>query len=318
MTDTSLLTVRRVAGRIGAEVDGVDLTRDLPGEVVAELRAALLTHRVLFFRNQRLTHADHVGFARRFGDLTCAHLYEDETPDGFPEVLTLDPQLYARRYGIDNRERRRGMKSPLAGWHTDLTPLVNPPAAAILRAEVVPEFGGDTTWSNTVAAYESLSPVIQEMADQLTAEHRFMAAEAAPNPKDGYGEIVRARPHSAIHPVVRVHPETGERALFVSPMFTSRIVGLDAMESRRLLDLFFERMSMPAFTVRFRWAPGSVAFWDNRATAHLAPSDLDHLDLPRRLYRVTVAGDVPVSPRGVRSQVVTGEPYPVVSTMDRR
>jgi taurine dioxygenase len=305
------LRVRQVAGHIGAEVSGVDLSEPLSDETVAEIRAAWLRHKVLFFRDQHLGHEAHVRVARRFGPLTFAHLYEDETPDGYPEILTIDTQLYARRYGINNQQRRTGMKSALAGWHSDLTPLVNPPAGAFLRGDVIPEFGGDTCWTNLAAAYESMSPVVRDLADRLTAEHRFLASEGRPNPKDGYGEVVRANPHSAVHPVVRVHPETGERALFVSPMFTSRIVGVSELESRRLLDLFFERLAMPAFTVRFHWTPGAVAFWDNRVTGHMAPSDLDHMDVARRLYRVTLAGDVPVGPGGEKSQVVTGAPYAV-------
>lgn len=305
------LPIRQLAGRIGAEVVGLDLAGPLSDDTIGELRSAWLRHRVLFFRRQRLDHASHVRLTRRFGELTYAHLYEEVTPEGYPEVLTIDPQMYAERYGIRNQERRRDQKSPLAGWHTDLTPLVNPPAGAILRAETVPEFGGDTSWTNLADAYESMSDAIRDMADHLTAEHRFPATDGRRNPADRYGEIVRARPHSAIHPVVRVHPETGERALFVNPMFTSRIVELSEVESRRVLNMLFERIAMPAFTVRFRWEPGSVAFWDNRATAHLPPSDLDHLNLPRRLYRVTLAGDVATGPLGNCSQLVEGEPYPV-------
>ena len=169
-------------------------------------------------------------------------------------------------------------------------------AASILRAETVPPYGGDTSWSNLVAAYEGLPEPFRELADKLRAKHSF-----APD----YGKF------AAIHPVVRVHPETGERALFVSPGFTRHsreIVGLSKRHSECLLGLLYEQIARQEYTVRFRWEPGSVAFWDNRATAHLAPNDLGHLDYERVMYRITLNGDVPVGPDGRESELVEGEP----------
>src|SRR5262249_2032978 len=163
-------------------------------------------------------------------------------------------------YGVTQRERRRRAQSYLAGWHSDLTALVNPTSAAILRAEVVPDFGGDTTWSNLAAAYESLSPPLRVLADNLRAQHHFAAPITNRQGNDEYSNRVSKQPYATVHPVVRVHPETGERSLFVNPMFTSRIIDLSEVESRRLLDLFFEQIARPAFTVRFRWHPNSVAF----------------------------------------------------------
>ena len=304
------IQVRRVAGHLGADVTGVQLGGSLPAEVIATLRSALLAHKVLFFTDQSLDFAEHVALAARFGPLRPAHPYEDDSPPGYPEVLTVDSQATARKYGLTGRDRRRTHRSFYAGWHSDLTAMVDPPTIEILRAEVVPEFGGDTTWSSLVAAYESLSDPIRGLVDQLTAEHRFLAGMAdTPEKPDGYRQKVQQKPYVSVHPVVRVHPETGQRGLFVNPMFTSRVMELSESEGRKVLELLFERIALPAHTVRLRWRPGTVAMWDNRVTAHLAPSDLDGVDAPRRLFRVSVGYEVPTGPDGTRSTaVVAGDP----------
>jgi alpha-ketoglutarate-dependent sulfate ester dioxygenase len=173
----------------------------------------------------------------------------------------------------------------------------------------VPEIGGDTTWTNLVAAYEGLSEPLRVLAGGLKAEHRFNARQRFRENDNPYVRRVAANPQVSIHPVVRVHPETGERALFVSPGFTSHLIGLSQRESDKLLELFFEQIARPAYTVRFRWTPGDVAFWDNRATAHLGPQDLDDYDVERVLYRTTLVGDVPVGVDGFTSQLVEGQPF---------
>lgn len=308
------MRVTRVAGHIGALVEDVDLAGDLDVGTVAAIRAALLRHKVLFFRDQELDHARHTRFARRFGRPTRAHPLVDEVPDGNPEILTTDHRADAERYGVGADERRRDQVSPLAGWHTDLTPLVNPPAICVLRADVVPAFGGDTTWTNLAVAYAQLSAPLRALADTLHAEHRYLSGyQPAPDERDGYRATVAGRPMAAVHPVVRIHPETAEPVLFVNPLFTARIVELSGHESRRLLDLFFEHLTAAAYTVRFSWAPGSVAMWDNRATAHVAPADLGaHPGGPvdRIIHRVSLVGDEPVGPDGRRSRALRGEPWP--------
>ncbi len=265
----------------------------------------------MFFRGQSIGHAEQIAFARHFGELTYAHPYDDSPPDGHPEIYTVDPERFAAQYGYEGEaaKKLRRKYSYTNEWHTDVTPAVNPPAGSILRAEVVPEFGGDTTWTNLVAAYEGLSPSLRGFLDTLRAEHRYGAAQArrglpgnAGNPTDKNRLIAR-------HPVVRVHPVTGERGLFVNQGFTSRIVGLRAEESARLLDLLFDHLTRPEYTVRFKWDPGSVAFWDNRVTAHLGPQDIDHLDVQRTLHRVTLIGEVPVGPDGQESELIEGEPF---------
>lgn len=306
------LTVEQAAGYIGAEVSGVDIGSDLDDRTIAELREALLTHKVLFFRDQKLDHAAHVAFGRRFGELTRRPgTKHGAFPEGFPQILTIDPDASDVRYGKDFEERYRlKWTSYTAGWHSDLTPAVNPPAASILRAEHCPNFAGDTTWTNLVAAYEGLSEPLRRFADTLRAEHAFFAGcellESDPEDRSIMAASL-ADPQISVHPVVRVHPETGERALFVNPASTKRILGLTPVESRHLLDLFFAQIIRPEYTVRFRWQPGSVAFWDNRATAHLAAVDFGHLSVARRMHRVTILGDRPVGPDGFVSELVAGE-----------
>ncbi|BCJ47251.1 taurine dioxygenase [Actinoplanes ianthinogenes] len=302
------IKIDRVAGRIGAEISGVDLSHRLDEGDVAAIRDALHAHKVVFFRGQNLDHAQQIAFARQFGDLTHAHPHEDAAPEDAPEILTIDPRRYEEQYGIDRKQQSRRQYSYYAGWHTDVTAAVNPPAASILRAEVVPAFGGDTAWSNLVAAYEGLSEPLRDFVDGLRAEHRFLASVDT-SELNGYQDRINKNLLVAVHPVVRVHPETGERALFVNPGFTTKILGLSAAESRQILDLLFAQIARPAYTVRFRWQPGDIAFWDNRATAHLAPEDLDHLDVQRTLHRVTLIGERPVGPNGFVSELIAGTEF---------
>jgi alpha-ketoglutarate-dependent taurine dioxygenase len=304
------ITVSPLAANIGAEIGGVDLSRPLEPATVSAIEDALDRWRVVFFRGQSLDHAAQIAFGRHFGDLTYAHPHDDHPPDGHPEIYTVDPSRFAAQYGIDGDAAKalRKRYSYTNGWHTDVTPAVNPPAGSILRADVVPEFGGDTTFTNLVAAYAGLSPAVQDFIDGLRAEHLYGAnlTGAAAGSFAKKFEQNRLVTH---HPVVRVHPRTGEKALFVNPVFTSRIVGVNPDESRRILDLLFEQLARPAFTVRFRWDAGSVAFWDNRATAHLGPQDLDELDVARTLHRVTLIGEVPVGPDGRESELIEGVPF---------
>ncbi|MGW2644088.1 TauD/TfdA dioxygenase family protein [Streptomyces sp. NPDC001393] len=307
------LDVRRVAGRIGAEIHGVDLSTELSDEVVAGIWQAVLEHKVVFFRGQDIGHARHVALGRRFGHLTRRPGAKHGVhPEGFPEILTVDAKADVERYGKDFEEHFRAKwVSPLAGWHSDLTPAVNPPTASMLRAETTPAFGGDTQWTNTVAAYEGLSEPLRRLVDGLQAEHAFFTAVHLMHSDERDREILAkycAEPEVAIHPVVRVHPETGEKALFVSPGSTTRIMGLNRLESRRLLDLLFEHLTSAEYTVRFQWEPGSIAFWDNRSTCHFAPTDFSHLDVDRVMHRVTVLGEPAVGPDGFTSQLVAGEP----------
>lgn len=310
----SALTVHPLSGHTGAEIRGVDIAAPLTVDERDSVTAALHRWKVLFFRDQHLGHREQIAFARQFGDLTYAHPYDDQPPAGFPEIYTVDPGRFAAQYGIegDAAKRLRRRYSYANDWHTDVTAAVNPPAGSVLRADVVPEYGGDTTFSNTAAAYEGLSEPVQRFVEGLRAEHRYGNDVARTGGVTAANAVIARNPLIARHPVVRVHPTTGERVLFVNPGFTTHVIGLRPQESRAVLDLLFEQISRPEFTVRFRWEAGSVAFWDNRATAHLGPQDIDHLDVERTLHRVTLIGDVPVGPDGRESELVEGEPFRAV------
>ncbi|MGV9796900.1 TauD/TfdA dioxygenase family protein [Mycobacterium sp. NPDC003449] len=305
LADTGLRTDLDVvpqAGYIGAEIRGVDLRNPLEDGLVGEIRDALHTYKVIFFRDQQIGHAEQIAFARQFGKVTPAHPHEEEPPEGFPEILPIDSRRYERNLG-------RKRTSYDASWHTDVTALVNPPAASILRAHILPPYGGDTAWTNLVAAYENLPKDLRDFADKLDIKHQFNTRAAEGSQRE---RKVREANLVAYHPAVRVHPVTGERALFVSPGFTRgarKIRGFTPSQSESILKLFWEEATRTEYTVRFRWAPGSVAFWDNRATSHLAIPDAGHLDYDRVLYRVTLEGDVPKGVDGRESELVSGEPF---------
>ncbi|GLW30320.1 TauD/TfdA dioxygenase family protein [Actinoplanes regularis] len=299
---TVTLDVTPLAGYIGAEIGGVDLREELHHDVIEEIRTALHTYKVVFFRDQQIGHAEQVAFARRFGKVTPAHPHEENPPAGFPEILPIDSRRYEENLG-------RKRTSYDSSWHTDVTALVNPPAASILRSDILPPYGGDTAWTNLVAAYENLPAELRDLADRLDIKHRFSTRATSGSQRE---RKVREANLVAWHPAVRVHPVTGERALFVSPGFTRgarEIRGFTPSQSERILKLLWEEATRTEYTVRFRWAAGSVAFWDNRATAHLAISDAGHLGHDRVLYRVTLEGDIPKGVDGRESELVSGEPF---------
>lgn len=286
------LQVRRLSGRIGAEVRGLDLAQVDERTVVA-IRSLLLAHKVLFFPDQHLDPATHVAFARHFGEVTPAHPVIPGI-DGFPEVFEIDyttsRQLY-QAYGDVARRRKQGVD-----WHTDVTFVTRPPLGSILNAVVMPAAGGDTMWSNQVAAYEGLSSALRSFLDGLTAVHDGKAqfgellARRGDDTVEWEGERYAAL-EPVVHPVVRTHPETGDRALFVNPGFTSHIVELERDESDALLAYLYTHTTRPEYTVRWHWHAGDVAFWDNRATQHAVVGDFG--DAHRVIQRVTLRGDEP-------------------------
>jgi taurine dioxygenase len=293
------IDIRRITGNIGAEITGVRVAADLPGEVFDTIRHALHEHKVIFFRGQ--DHLDDVaqsGFARLFGELTTAHPTVPGT-DHEPHVLELDAQ-------------RGGGKAN--AWHTDVTFVDRPPAVSVLRAITLPPYGGDTTWANTAAAYQSLSPGLRTLAESLRALHtnEYDYAEQSgggvgtksERDEQHHREVFLSTIYETEHPVVRVHPETGEHSLLLG-QFVKRILGVSASDSRYLFELFQRHITRLENTVRWHWAPGDLAVWDNRATQHYAIDDYG--DLPRRMHRITVAGDVPVGVDGRRSAAVKGD-----------
>jgi len=260
---------------LGAEITGVALAPDMDDGVVARVRAALLHHKVVFLRGQSLGPAALAGVARRFGEPTAAHPVEPSV-EGHPEVLSLDADEGARA----------------DVWHSDLTFERRPPMGAMLHAQVVPAVGGDTLWSDMAATYGALSPAIRQFLETLTASHTPAKASGyfAQRDPDGDRATATAAVPAAHHPVVRVHPETGGRSVFVNPLFTDRIDGLRRRESEALLDLVQEVATRPEHVVRWHWRAGDVAFWDNRCTMHYA---LLGFRGPRQMQRVALEGDEP-------------------------
>lgn len=286
----SPLDVAPVAGRIGAEIRGFSLARDIDAGGVRAIRTALIRHKVIFFRGQ--TDFDDAGqerFAEALGE-----------PVKHPTV----PTVGGSRFLLELNERAGYGAS---SWHTDVTFMPDYPLASILRAVVVPEAGGDTIWANTVSAYQDLPGQLRQLADGLRAVHSnsFDYAPAVPFPgEDGeadFRNVFAATVFEAEHPVVRIHPESGERSLLLGH-FLKRFVGMSLADSRRLYDLFQEHVTKPENTVRWRWQVGDVAIWDNRATQHRAVADFG--TQARNLRRATIAGDVPVGIDGRPSRAL--------------
>jgi taurine dioxygenase len=261
---------------LGAEVSEVELTPDLDSGLVDVMRQALLRHKVLFFRRQSLDPAALTALARLFGEPTEAHPVEPSV-EGHPEVLALDSDEGARA----------------DVWHSDLTFQVQPPMGAMLHAMVVPPVGGDTIWADMAATYEAMSPTLRGFLDGLTASHTPAKAGGYFAQRDTSGEKAgrTAAAGPTHHPVVRVHPETGNRSIFVNPLFTDKIDGLRRSESDALLGVIQQVAIQPERLVRWHWTEGDVAFWDNRCTMHYA---LLEFTGPRRMNRVALHGEAPV------------------------
>ncbi len=293
MGQPATLDIHPVSGRIGAKIVGVDLSAPLSDDVVRQIRQALVQYKVIFFRGQQLDAAGQVTFARRFGEVTTAHPTVPSLP-GHPEILDLD---YGRTAARANN------------WHTDVTFVDRPPLGSVLRAITIPPAGGDTIWANSVTAYQDLPPHLQSLADQLWAVHSnaYDYAEAAVSLSDelkAYRKVFTSTVYETLHPVVRVHPESGERGLFIGG-FVRQIQGLSTTESDDIIRLLQSYVTRPENTVRWRWKVGDVAFWDNRATQHYAV--YDYGDQPRHVQRVTLVGDRPVSIDGRYSEAIKGD-----------
>ena len=297
---TSTINVVPLTLHIGAEIRGVDLTKSLPPDQLRDVRAAFLKWKVVFFRDQHLDHAQHVALARQFGEPTIGHAVFGYV-DGHPEIYSVAKNRTA------NENREAMPVTPWSGWHADITAAVNPPAASILRGVTIPPYGGDTFWTNLVAAYSGLSPTMRGFVDGLRGIHAFVPRETT-GTRSEYNERVKGRVLRSEHPLVTVHAETGERVLYVSPSFLKSIVGLTPRESQKILEILWEHVTRPEYTVRFKWNEGDVAFWDNRATVHLAPTDIFESDFDRQLYRVTLVGKPLVGVDGRPSKSIEGVP----------
>ncbi|MFV2086470.1 TauD/TfdA dioxygenase family protein [Micromonospora sp. LOL_021] len=289
MTGTLLpsptVTVQRIAGNIGAVIGGVDASGPLRDEVVAQVRQALLDHKVIFLRDQELDYDSQVAFVKRFGDLTLGHPIYDNAEE--------QPHLRA----MDSSHGTRANH-----WHTDLSFIERPPAAAFLHAKVIPPVGGDTIWANTATAYQSMPAELRDLADRLRIVHSN-DSDFTDDTVDWRGDYISNRIETE-HPAVRVHPETGERALLLGG-FAQSVVGYSPQVSRELIHSLQEYVTKPEQTVRWQWRVGDLAIWDNRATEHYAV--YDYGTAHRRAERLTLVGSTPVGVDGRPSVVLCGD-----------
>ena len=269
-----MIEVEPLTATIGAEVSGVDLADDLDEAVIEEIRAALLEWKVLFFRDQhRLDRERHVAFGRRFGELEIHPITPKDQEQ--PEVFVIPAGGTFR--APDN-------------WHSDVTWRPEPSLGSILRAVTLPPLGGDTLWADMGRAYDLLDDETKELIDGRKATHDYASAFGRGQPPE-VQERMRAKHPTVEHPIVRTHPETGRKTLYVNVGFTRSIVGMVDEEGVPLLRRLYRQSTIVDLQCRFRWRPGSVAFWDNRATQHIVSNDF--LPAKRVMERVTIAGDKP-------------------------
>jgi taurine dioxygenase len=278
------LEVSRIAGSLGAEIAGVDLSRDLDDEVLGEIRRALLDNLVVFFRDQRLTPDRQLAFARRWGEI---HLHPYMAGmDDFPEVLEI-------------RKTPADKKNFGGSWHSDQAFTAQPAMGTMLYAKEVPSAGGDTMWTNQYLAYEALSPGMRRMLDGLKGVYRGdnFSSHDGKSRREFYTDKISMKVKDpgdiqtiSTHPLIRTHPETGRRALYVGGHL-HRFEEMTEAESKPLIDFLTQHSTRPEFTCRFRWQTGSMAFWDNRCTQHFAIND--YPAETRIMHRVTICGDVP-------------------------
>jgi taurine dioxygenase len=271
--------VEAIGSTIGAEIQGLDLCAPFDDAGFAALESVLIEHKVIYLRDQQLTTAQHVALGRRFGELEV-HPFR---PEGeFPEIMVLD-----------NHKDNPVLSTDV--WHSDTTFRERPTLYSILRCLQMPEQGGDTLWADMAAAYDGLSETLKSMIDGLEAVHDFKNFRALFSTGDEDREKLRKMEElypNPIHPVVRTHPVTGKKILFVNPQFTLRIVGMKDKESAALLDLLYEQAHVPEYQFRLRWKPGTIVMWDNRSTQHYAAND--YFPNRRHMERVAVIGDRPV------------------------
>jgi taurine dioxygenase len=273
-TEYETIRVEPLSPSVGAEISGFRMDGEVGPEQLAELRRALVEWKVIFFRDQDVEIDEHVAFAGLFGELEI-HPFA-RSLEGHPEVLV-----------IHHTEKSKGGQN---GWHSDVTWRQEPSLGSILRAKIVPAVSGDTLFCDMNAAYEGLDEATREQVDDLYAIHRFDRVFAKRLSEEERAEVLEKYP-PARHPVVRTHPESGLKSLYVNDSFVSHIEGMDNPEGQRLLQRLYRQTSTPEYQVRFRWRVNSVAFWDNRAVQHYAAFDFHPQE--RRVERVTIVGDRP-------------------------
>ncbi|KAI3590640.1 Alpha-ketoglutarate-dependent taurine dioxygenase [Cupriavidus sp. U2] len=278
--------IRPLNAALGAEVIGLDLDRPLSAEDFRRIHRAHLDHHVVVFRDQRITPAQQIAFSRRFGPLQIHVLHQFQLAD-HPEILIVSNVL--------KDGKPIGLGDAGHFWHSDLSYKETPSLGSLLHAIELPAEGGDTLFANMHAAYDGLPAALKQKIDGLTAEHTYLARYAELQKRSPWRpnltpeQIAQVKP--VVHPVVRTHPETGRRALFVSEHFTTKIVGLPDDESRALLDELFAHSVRPEYVYRHQWREHDLVFWDNRSLLHLAAGTPDHLR--RVMFRTTIEGDTP-------------------------
>ena len=273
-----MFKVKPIAAALGAELHGVDLCNDLQPEVYAEIRKMLIKHKVIFFRDQDISPQQHKALAESFGPVQTHPAYD--TVAGFPEITIL--------------ESTAEKPSKIEMWHSDMTFRQHPPLGSVLRSKICPPKGGDTMWASMSAAYDGLSKGMQKFLSNLNAEHDFSygfkESLAEPGGKERLAEAVKDNP-PVQHPVIRVHPESKQKVIFVNALFTTKIIGLPPKESSAILDFLYDHSITAEYTCRFNWEPNSIAIWDNRSTQHKPIND--YFPAHRLLERVAIDGDKP-------------------------
>jgi len=275
----SAIEVRPIAGALGAEIAGVDLHGELSDAAIAAIRRAWLKHCVIFFRDQALAPAQFLSFARRFGEIVEYPFIKGI--EGFPEIIPV--------VKLEHETTNFG-----GIWHSDTSYLPKPPMATMLIAREVPRHGGDTMFANTYLAYETLSDGMKHMLEGLIAVNSSRKADASRTREDRVKDMRRddaLQEYVGEHPVVRTHPETGRKALYVNVAHSMRFKDMTEAESAPLLNYLIQHQTRPEFTCRFRWEVGSIAFWDNRCTQHNPVND--YHGYRRAMHRITLAGDTP-------------------------
>jgi len=273
------LDIRPVAGALGAEISGVDLSRDLSDETVTDIRQALLNHQVIFFRDQDITPDQHLAFAKRFGETVEYPLVKGL--EGYPEIMTV--------VKLENEKLNFG-----GLWHSDMSYVEEPPMGSILVARELPPYGGDTIFANMYLAYEMLSDGMKKLLEPLKGVSVSNLPKVVATRKERFKAGAKVESETvltATHPVIRTHPETGRKLLYVNGAHTIRFEGMSDEECAPLLEYLFEHQTRPEFTCRFVWEPGSIVFWDNRSTQHNPVND--YHGYKRVMHRITLAGDRP-------------------------
>ena len=273
-----MLYIHATAGALGAQIDGMDLGADLREADFQKIRKLLNEYEVIFFRDQNITPAQQKRLAASFGPLQTHPAYA--TVDGFPEITIL--------------ESTPDQPTKIEAWHSDMTFRVHPPMGTVLKSCVAPPKGGDTLWSSMTAAYDGLSTSMQEFLEGLNAvhdfSHGFKESLAEPGGAQRLADAVASNP-PVRHPVIRTHPETGKKVIFVNSLFTTHIEGLSASESSAVLAFLYDHVATDEYTCRFSWHPHSIAIWDNRSTQHKPIND--YFPAHRRMERITIDGDKP-------------------------